>query len=153
MCWCDKMFMHSQECYFGVYFLSYNASKGNKHQINKHSLEQINSRALLPIYHSPWLLRIILCMCPADRRWCYIVSSSLIGWVHIQNDPWAFGSMPNKKLTDALSSDITVWLNATHKENFKCYIIFHIFLYERQTLETSIKLSMSANYWRKMWHF
>ena len=30
---------------------------------------------------------IILCMCPANERWHYIVMSSLIGWVHIQNDP------------------------------------------------------------------
>ena len=26
-------------------------------------------------------------MCPANERWCYIVTSSLIGWAHIQNDP------------------------------------------------------------------
>ena len=27
-----------------------------------------------------------MCMCPAHERWCYIVTSSLIGWAHIQND-------------------------------------------------------------------
>ena len=26
-------------------------------------------------------------MLPANERWCYIVTSSLIGWVHLQNDP------------------------------------------------------------------
>ena len=26
---------------------------------------------------------IILCMCPANERWCYNVTSSLIGWAHI----------------------------------------------------------------------
>ena len=31
---------------------------------------------------------IILCMCPANERQCYIVTSSPIGWVHTQNDPW-----------------------------------------------------------------
>ena len=31
--------------------------------------------------------RIILCMRPASERRCYIVTSSLIGWVHTQNDP------------------------------------------------------------------
>ena len=30
---------------------------------------------------------IILWMCPANERWCYIVTSSLIGWVHTQNYP------------------------------------------------------------------
>ena len=31
---------------------------------------------------------IVLCMHPANDRWSYIVTSSLIGWVHTQNDPW-----------------------------------------------------------------
>ena len=31
---------------------------------------------------------IILCMCPAKERRCYIVTLSLIGLVHTQNDPW-----------------------------------------------------------------
>ena len=30
---------------------------------------------------------IILCMCWANERWPYIVTASLIGWVHTQNDP------------------------------------------------------------------
>ena len=30
---------------------------------------------------------IILWMCPANERWCYIVTLSLFGWVHTQNDP------------------------------------------------------------------
>ena len=30
---------------------------------------------------------IILCMCPANERWRYIVMSSLIGWAHIQMKP------------------------------------------------------------------
>ena len=31
--------------------------------------------------------KIILCMCPANERWRYNVTSSLIGWAHSQNDP------------------------------------------------------------------
>ena len=31
---------------------------------------------------------IILCMCPANERRRYIVTSSLIGWAHTQNDPF-----------------------------------------------------------------
>ena len=30
---------------------------------------------------------IILCLAPANERRCYIVTSSLIDWVHTQNDP------------------------------------------------------------------
>ena len=31
--------------------------------------------------------RVIMCMRPANERRRYIVTSSLIGWVHTQNDP------------------------------------------------------------------
>ena len=31
---------------------------------------------------------IILCMLPANERWRYNVTSSLIGWPHTQNHPW-----------------------------------------------------------------
>ena len=30
---------------------------------------------------------MVLCMCPANERWRYIVTSSLIGWAHTRNDP------------------------------------------------------------------
>ena len=33
---------------------------------------------------------IILCICPANERWRYIVMSPLIGWAHTQNDPCTF---------------------------------------------------------------
>ena len=29
----------------------------------------------------------IFCVCPANERWRYIATSSLIGWAHTQNDP------------------------------------------------------------------
>ena len=38
--------------------------------------------------------RIILCMRSANERWRYIVTSSLIGWAHAQNDPWLLIMMP-----------------------------------------------------------
>ena len=31
---------------------------------------------------------IIMCICPANKRWHCTVTQSLIGWVHIQNDLW-----------------------------------------------------------------
>ena len=37
-------------------------------------------------FYRTWAV-IILCVHPANERWRYIVTSSLIGWVHTQNDP------------------------------------------------------------------
>ena len=31
---------------------------------------------------------VILCIHPANERWSYIVTLSVIGWAHTQNDPW-----------------------------------------------------------------
>ena len=45
--------------------------------------------------------RIILYMRPANGRRRYIVTSSLIGWAHIQNDPWRITQKQNK--TDIVS--------------------------------------------------
>ena len=43
----------------------------------------------MTLSHYPsWTVRIILCMYPANGRWRYTVTSSLIGWAHTQNDPW-----------------------------------------------------------------
>ena len=35
---------------------------------------------------------IILCMLPANERWCFNVMLSLISWVHTQNEPWFHGA-------------------------------------------------------------
>ena len=37
---------------------------------------------------------IILCMCPANERRRYNVTSSLIGWAHAQDDHWAWTKWP-----------------------------------------------------------
>ena len=44
-------------------------------------------------FHVLWLNAaqspgIILCMHQDSEKWCYNVTSSLIGWVHTQTDPW-----------------------------------------------------------------
>ena len=31
---------------------------------------------------------VILCICPANERWCYNVTLSPIGWLQTQNDHW-----------------------------------------------------------------
>ena len=39
------------------------------------------------------IIRIILCKGPANERQHYIVTVSLIGCTHTQNDPWLFPSI------------------------------------------------------------
>ena len=42
---------------------------------------------------TPDVSGIILCMHPANER-RHDVTSSLIGWVHAQNDPWLYEAWP-----------------------------------------------------------
>ena len=58
---------------------------------------------------------IILWKRQANEKWCYIVTSSLIGWAHTQNDPWysfllIFKVFMNKSLPIFLSFFINVGL-------------------------------------------
>ena len=41
---------------------------------------------------------IILCLGSANERWRYLITSSLIGWAHTQNDPWIHMLMNNGDL-------------------------------------------------------
>ena len=41
---------------------------------------------------------IILCICPANERWRYIVTSSLIGGTHTQIDPYDHMVWPGGRL-------------------------------------------------------
>ena len=48
---------------------------------------------------------VILWMCPANERWRYIVTLSLIGWMQTQNDPWFFNPLyPVKILTSVIQT-------------------------------------------------
>ena len=39
---------------------------------------------------SHWLDTCTMCMLPANERWRYNVTPSLIGWTHAQNDGWIY---------------------------------------------------------------
>ena len=58
---------------------------------------------------------IILCMPPANERWRYSVTPSLIGWVHTQNDPFTpspdvqAGSSPAREVMEILKL-ILCWI-------------------------------------------
>ena len=55
---------------------------------------------------------IILCMHPANERWRYSVTPSLIGWAHTQNDPWCWYSVYQTNCHWHLST-ITSWHGPT----------------------------------------
>ena len=42
---------------------------------------------------------VILRMRPANERWCYSVTPSLIGWAHTENDPCLWEEGGNINLT------------------------------------------------------
>ena len=46
------------------------------------------TRKLVPAMTARLHAGIILCVCLANERQCYIVTPSLIGWAHTLNDPW-----------------------------------------------------------------
>ena len=59
---------------------------------------------------------IILCICPANERWYYNVTSSFIGWAHSQNDPWCWAMLWWRNNMEMLITEATmcVWC-------FLCY--------------------------------
>ena len=58
---------------------------------------------------------IVLCMLPANGRRCYIVKSSLIGWVHTQNDPWcAMGGAARFLVVHTISRVTVKTMGLTH---------------------------------------
>ena len=54
---------------------------------------------------------IILCMGPANERWRYNLTSSLIGWMHIQNDPWGIQLWSNDPILGFHEFIIWYWGN------------------------------------------
>ena len=58
---------------------------------------------------------IILWMCPANERWRYHVTSSLIGWAHSQNDLWKYNIV--RYGTGALWD---LWNRSIIDDNLKC---------------------------------
>ena len=62
-------------------------------------------------YNMQYYAGIILCMCPANERQCYIVTLSLIGWAHTQNDHWL--------------CHIGLWYSGTHL----CWLIWSQYIF------------------------
>ena len=70
-----------------VLFISHHSSKIEKISIG---LRQLSSLQPDDEFMDQWTRSqpgIILCICPANGKWCYIVMLPLIGWAHTQNEP------------------------------------------------------------------
>ena len=70
------------------------------------------------------LAGIILCIGPANEGWLYIVISSLIGWTHTQNDPWASASYSNYsfKFEQIRFIDVESFNSLTPGDAYICYM-------------------------------
>ena len=60
---------------------------------------------------------IILWMHPANKRWRYIVTSSLIGWAHTQNDPDTGIFIIGEHLIDLLTKPLYIYRKIS---NIRC---------------------------------
>ena len=58
---------------------------------------------------------IILCMHPANGKWCYNVTSSLFGCVHIQNDPWLLRNLGDTYIIQYKKS----WYHSSSEDSVK----------------------------------
>ena len=63
---------------------------------------------------------IILCIRPANERWRYTVTPSLIGWAHIQNDTWVWHRLVTS------TSIHTGWVDSHNFRHFKATHFKHI---------------------------
>ena len=62
---------------------------GVKSQFAQNTPSHALNELLLPSLCNHYMYTgIIVCMYPANERWRYIVTASLISWVHTQNDLW-----------------------------------------------------------------
>ena len=72
---------------------------GVKSQFTQNTPSHSLNELLLPSPCNHYMYTgIILCMNPANERWRYIVTASLISWVHTQNDIWNVNSLCDIKL-------------------------------------------------------
>ena len=104
---------------------------------NYHDKETCHAAKHLQQYLNAYVSGIILCMCPANERRCYYVTSSLIGWVHAQNDPYVSCTiLPRLTLWGAdVSSDIwkgTLCYGGScgdHKISWESFHLFPVYFY------------------------
>ena len=62
---------------------------------------------------------IILCMCPANERWCYSITSSLMGWAHTQNDTLCM-CPANERWRYSVTSSLIGWAHTQNNLSKMC---------------------------------
>ena len=64
-------------------------------------------------------------MVSANERWCYNVTSSLIGWAHTQHDPWCFLLQPPGSLKPVikLRNSLLLRLKQTSIRGYFCNMV------------------------------
>ena len=102
----------------------------------------------MPIMFTEWPAGIILSMGSANESRRYIVTSSLIGWAHTQNDPWA------KQRSSVCASLTMVWtiaaLNAQiTTENRSCYDANFVFTSSTRDFRYD---NPQWHQWQQRWH-
>ena len=84
----------------------------------------------LDLYFTWWRPRDHLYLHPANERWCYIVTLSLIGWARIQNDPWRLqtADTPNRNETGINTRGLDIKLLDRMRSDcsWNCWNIPHI---------------------------
>ena len=76
-----------------IFFFSFLTHQFNMYAVHIDDSPRVLRPIIFPQYHDGvnevadinTKPRMILCMRPANERWCYIVMPSLIGWAHTQN--------------------------------------------------------------------
>ena len=78
-----------KQCSFIVSCVICNKLQWTLNQSTKFSVNKMHFRMVSAKWQPFWpdLTGIILCICPANERRCYNVTSSVIGWAHSQNNP------------------------------------------------------------------
>ena len=84
----------------------------------------------------------MLCMCPANGRRCYNVTSSLIGWAHTQNDPWT-------EMEVMSHTPVTV-LSSPGQDCLTVYVSISSALPE-DTIQREKAVYYFLEYWQLMW--
>ena len=87
--------------------------------------------------------RIILCMRPVNQRWRYIITPSLIGWAHTQNDPCWCQYIPHKLLPHSVWTGLYV-----QSRTASWQLMFWLLILqdqERIMLFTKLNISMLRN--------
>ena len=96
---------------------------------------------------------IILCMCPANERWRYTVTPSLIGWAHTLND--LCGGNGHLHL---LSDRTSLWHKEVNRYTLPCKEYWNSLLFTNPTITNSLSVWNktkfgSQNFGYQIWYF